>query len=448
MANAQYTTWRRYVPVVMTLIAAVAVGALIGFEAIDEHEQLVTGSRLIVRRFSTEFAGTAEARDAPPVSYDASRRAYNFGRYTRPIKHMNVGPMSPLHRVAADKGFVWIGMNDGEWHVSMALLQFNYAAAAVVSVYCPRTNASWSLYRDLPALLALIGPKFVADGQGRIGVSAGCVKYGDLWATMSVCYNESTATVDVAADVWLKPDIAGVHTAPSLLAGSANATRLVFNYSVDIGLGTFPNMVMPLGANRAVSVSKYAARPIAQGHLSLTTESGTTVASRALGGALAATDYTRGLLRRRSVWKWLCLSTTLEGTNEPYGLHISTDTYDFGEKGASSESSVFDRTSDGPGFMFYDEPDVAFRQLNMTARKKTDSQWHITGPDLDLVFTPHGGTFHGDIHLGVIDCDLWHMWGTFSGYAPRRRRSADAAESGRVPLRRVAGVLEDHFSLW
>jgi hypothetical protein len=376
------------------------------------------------------------------MPWSFATQQFDFGRYSRPVASTFIPALSPWDRLTKDKAFVWVGVASGSVHVSMALLQFNYAGAAVFSVFDARSGDSWSLYRDLPGPLApIFGPRF----RGGASVVSGCVTQADWAGNASVCYDSATEAVHVNASVRLFADEPSQITRQTRgsQTPSVPAVTLSLTYAVDVGRGTFPTLILPLGPRRPVTVSKYAGRVVSSGKLQLT-GSGVDgdVLHHDLSGAVASTDFTRGLLRRETVWKWVSLSAVVDGV--PYGLHLSTGTYDFGPGGASSESSVFSTGASGvPEFRFLDLPNVTVEQSD-TAVQRTESTWHVVGPGgISLTFVPHGGKFHGDIHLGLVDCDLWHMWGTFSGTAPPR-----AAGGPPLVLTDVPGVLEDHYSLW
>ena len=452
---SQATTSSEIIIISMSLPSSLCVAVLLALfvglfyppsrVSVEEQQQLIPVARQIVDTLSSDYPRHKMDKVSPEASFDDKAGLYNFGRFTRPIKNANLAPLSRWDMLTTDKTFVWSGMTKGNITVSLAMLQFNYAAAAVFAVYDATSGHSWSQYIDLPAVLALLGPKFEPDAAGHIGVAAGCARRQDWGGQGSVCYDETTHEVVVDAAATLKLD--KVNSQLGSADSPAEKIHVSLSYRAGLGKGYFPTMVFPLGVSRAVTVSKYAARPISQGRLKLGDAE-----TLDLTGALASTDYTRGQLRRETVWKWLSLSTLLPD-GRPYGLHLSTGTYDFGRDNASSESSIFSLTPDGrPSFAFYDTAGVVIRPSD-ASKLRNEVPWRITGVDLDMTFTPQGGKFHGDIHLGVIDADLLHMWGTFTGIAPRRAplgggESEGNLEGTTVALVGVPGVLEDHYSLW
>lgn len=457
------------------LTRAIVVAALaVGVWMVSEQSRFAEVADLpdVARSISAAFRSGSPtvATISPPSMLNATTGRYNFGRYPRPVLDAALKSDLPWWTtLTTDKAFAWVSVRHGaSLQLSMALLQFNYAAAAVFSVFDAETGRSWSLYRDLPAALApLFGPKVAPDAEGRFGVTAGCITQRDWAGNASICFDSSRRVLVVEAHEPLSLDVNGPLTPRANVAAEdlPQQVQLHVRAEIDLDAGYFPTMVMPIGPNRPVYVSKYAARPIASGALTLLDPaSGRRVIDVPdLQGALASSDWTRGQLRRVSIWKWISLAAVVDGRR--YGLHLSSDTYDFQPNGASSESSVFTTSDEGqPSFQFYEEKatwtrsDASEGSPSTTKKKPTEVTWRIVGPDLDLEFTPHGGTFHGDIHLGVIDCDLWHMWGTFSGKAPLRRvlsttdgdgnGSAGQGATSHVVLDRVPGVLEDHYSRW
>ena len=147
----------------------------------------------------------------------------------------------------------------------------------------------------------------------------------------------------------------------------------------------------------------------------------------------------------------------------------------------------------GTTFGFYGAPGVTFTSIPMSATEGGSdephnkmaafrSRWRILGPNMNLTFTP-SGHFHGDFHYGVLDGDLYHMWGTLDGIAPlcaadpasiapstlndlpkevvgnlqhayhsemKTCLSLSGGVSGvrSVLLRGVPAVLEDHYAKW
>ena len=69
------------------------------------------------------------------------------------------------------------------------------------------------------------------------------------------------------------------------------------------------------------------------------------------------------------------------------------------------------------------------------------SRWAVAATDgsLDVTFTPTDA-IPGQIHVGIVEADLYHMWGVLRGRL--------TVNSQVFAINDVVAVLEEHYAVW
>lgn len=340
-------------------------------------------------------------------SYDETL-GYAFGRSRRPIMDMNLHKLTTSQRIAQRKEFVWSSVTDGSLLVGSALLQFGYTTGAIVYVYDSKSGESMRAHLELP-LLASFGATFEPSEKFQeSSVVNGCAKWSVLGLEASKCYNESSRNFDV-----------------SLVGRFTNGKSFDIQYDLST-LGETMSMVFPLGPNRASVVTKMGG---ATSHAKVSIDNKVVVMDKPLG----LIDYTRGLLRRLTLWHWTAVSWRV-GDNQ-YGFQLSEGTYD-DKNGVSLESTLWVNN-----VAHHISSRVVYTQLDLSV-DKVKSAWSIKTIDgsVALTFKP-ADAIVGSFRYGIVDGDLFHMWGVYSG-------SVQLPTGEVISMKNAPGVLEDHYALW
>lgn len=426
------SSWQaRWCPLLVLLLGGIAIlivgcSVLCWIFLIDIEDGSIVVS---TPELAAKFQGQTIEAETVHSAYDLQSNRYNFGRYATPLLETQLHDLNVVQTVAQRKEFVWVSLTGGDWLVGMAMLQFNYVASVVINAFNKATLRSYQRKIELPGPFSMWGPQWTPDDLGHTGLIAGCVVQETvLGVEASFCYEPKTNSVEVKIK-------------STVFSAEGLGTPLNVRFSFSLQGLAFPTMVFPLGPKRAAIVSKIAAAPAAEDAILSLGDM-----AFVLSSPVVALDYTRGLLRRLTVWKWMSLSTTSQAAHgidtdliRSYGMHLSRGTYDFIEN-VSAESTIF---VNGQDFSFLDSPNVTFTKLTPDV-DPDQSQWTVTdGRHLNLTFSPKG-RFDGRFNYLVVDGALWHMWGLFTGTAPLPARYSEAY----VEIKNVAGVLEDHYALW
>jgi hypothetical protein len=372
-----------------------------------------------------EYAGTEYVQhyDLETIHQKAPVRAcdyllgYKFGRYRTPVHTKNMHSLTAFQTFTQLKAFAYTSITDNEnWFIGSALLQFNYNGAVIVYVYNLRTNESYITQKELP-LVSMAGIPFFDPNSSAIN---GCVnwKKGVLGFEGTKCYNVSTGNYDV------------------FLAGKFPRPGPTYEISYSISTkGEAMSMIFPIGPNRPSLVTKFAGTTVSNALLKIGKTKHQFDSTRTLG----MMDWTKGLLRRVTYWHWLAMSWSApasDGTSSRnfYGLQLSEGTYD-NDKNVSYESTLWINHK-----AYHVNSQIIFTQVTPGV-KAFESNWTVQSVDraVDLTFS-FGNVIKGSFHYGIIDGDLFHMWGLYSGTINHQGEI--------IPLKNVPGTLEDHYALW
>ena len=184
-----------------------------------------------------------------------------------------------------------------------------------------------------------------------------------------------------------------------------------------------------------------------------------TDASMTLGGvvidlndSLGMMDYTRGLLRRFTLWHWLAMSWystsgSSDGTGTKstrYGLQLSEGTYD------NLQNVSLESTLCVDGSAYHVNIPIIYTQLDKSV-KPQDSQWEVKSADgltIDLKFTPSDSIVNA-IHYYIINGDLYHIWGSYTGSIHNTEYIVgNSLDESIIHVNGVPGTLEDHYAVW
>lgn len=347
---------------------------------------------------------TIHSKRTPLSAFNVEKQIYNFGRYRKPVKNLNLHQLTAFQKFAQLKEFAYTAVADEEWFIGSALLQFHYNAAAIVYVYNTKSNQSHILQLELP-LVSFLGTNF----DDSTSVLNGCVTWNKtLGFTGKKCFNNEEHNYDVE------------------LSGTFNdGVKFEIDYSISLD-GESMSMIFPIGPKRPALVTKFGGA-LSAAAMRLNGK------EYVLSNPLGMMDWTRGLLRRLTYWHWLAMSWT-DGQNNAYGLQLSEGTYD-NANGVSLESTLWINDK-----AHHVNSKIIFTQLTKEV-KPYESDWMVQSEDgsVDLRFR-FGNVIKGSFHYFILDGDLFHMWGLYSGTI----KFGDEV----IRVENVPGTLEDHYALW
>ena len=358
-------------------------------------------------------------------AYDEALRRYRFGRSLEPRHQANIPQdLNFFETFFQLKQFCWVSAAAGDWMIGVAVLEFHYITSVVISTFNVVTGRSWKSKLEVPlAWLVGLGAQWESSREsGRIGpiVDGHRVVFNNPMFTTRAEMNFTGKTVKVYA-------------ATDQLGESGDATKALIHFEVlfevEVPAKHF-GMVFPIGPRRASIVHKFSgARLSTPTYLRL----GATEITIPSSGS-GSMDYTRGLLRRMTKWRW----ASLTHPSLRYGFHFSTGTYDVDH--ISVENTVF---VNGTVVLYAHDIAIEPEPDSDGSAPPYQKKWSVRSlhsEHLRLIFTP-ADYHHGSFHYGVLDGDLFHMWGRYSGIAP-------LADGRQLSLDAVGGVLEEHYALW
>ncbi|CUG91525.1 membrane-associated protein, putative [Bodo saltans] len=272
--------------------------------------------------------------------YDETSKQYNFQRRITgsPLRNMDLPRQLTLpQRATQSKEFLWIAGSNADWHIGLALLQFQFIGVLVVNIWDVKQNVSWSRKVEVPlAALLGAGPHFRpgSNGHRAPGSDGHEVTFGDHRLNGG-CRASVRFTANSDGQLGAFVHFSGnVHASPNSACGEGqqrirrHGRRYVeFDYAVKVPTDHL-SMVFPIGPHRASMVVKFAGASTAPAprirwdkegewmSLNASDDPTTTTTQRQQQQQqqqqqqlfLVALDYTRGLLRRETTWYWACVN--------------------------------------------------------------------------------------------------------------------------------------------
>lgn len=142
---------------------------------------------------------------------------------------------------------------------------------------------------------------------------------------------------------------------------------------------------------------------------------------------LATVDWTRSHAARVTRWKWASLVARLPHGRR-LGLNLSADVYD--NSGACSQENA----------LWLDGCVQPLGKILFVLPEHRDTQdWHLTGPDIDLTFTPMGAR-RSDVDFGLVKSQFIQPFGVFNGQVHLCGTP--------IAVENAIGVVEDHLAVW
>ena len=326
---------------------------------------------------------------------------------------MNLHPLTKAQEYFQKKEFDWTAIANREWFIGSAILQFNYNSAIIVYAYDIVRGVTHIKQVEIP-LISFIGARFVPDTQNRSSAIAGCAYWSSPGTSASKCGVVRNGTP--------------AHIV-SLQGVFQDGLTYDITYEMDLS-GEVMGMVYPIGPNRASVVNKAGGARVSQVKVQL-------------GGqpvpflqGLGLMDYTRGLLRRFTRWHWTACTWYSRDLSHRYGLQLSEGTYDTAGN-YSLESTLW-----VDGITYPIQEPITYTPRNSSTPPQS-TVWDVSSASVHLTFVPQG-LILGSFHYYLIDGDLYHMWGLYSGYVLR----VIDGTAYRVMLHDIPGTLEDHYALW
>lgn len=142
---------------------------------------------------------------------------------------------------------------------------------------------------------------------------------------------------------------------------------------------------------------------------------------------LATVDWTRSHAARLTKWKWASLVAHLPQGHR-LGLNLSADVYDNSSAESQENALWLDGRIQSLGKISFILPEQRHKQ-----------DWHLSGPDIDLIFTPLGAR-RSDVDFGLIKSQFIQPFGKFNGLVHFGGKP--------IALQNAIGVVEDHLALW
>eukprot|EP01062_Namystynia_karyoxenos_P030840 TRINITY_DN22944_c0_g1_i1.p1 TRINITY_DN22944_c0_g1~~TRINITY_DN22944_c0_g1_i1.p1 ORF type:complete len:448 (+),score=125.92 TRINITY_DN22944_c0_g1_i1:81-1346(+) len=405
-------SWRPIILAALTpAVLVVALGVVI---ALPQPNWLLpdgespTAAEALVHVRGGEAAFLKLGADPPASSWDAKAQSYNFGRWRRAVPRADLHPLTVTQRLVQRKEWHWVSFTAGPLMIAAAVMQLGYISHVITYWFDASTGRTGKSEHQVPLAGLLLGAKFRAHDGGPSTVVHGCTSWDGPGPMLSMCWDEAASAMRIA------------------VASSTDGGPLRANITVHLPPGEdMLSFVYPLGPRRPAVVTKFAG---AAATAVVDTGSG----PRVLQG-VAANDWTRSLSRRVTIWNWAAASWVDAATGTRIGLQLSRGCYE-DSKGRGIESFMSINGTVTPL-----DDHVDFR-LPAKARLAADP-WEVESARgaVRYTFTPRDRV-HGEFHLGALDGDLWHVWGTMSGTL--------SAGGTKYHFDKVPGVIEEHYALW
>ena len=341
-------------------------------------------------------------------------RGYNFGRFRRPIGDMNLHSLTKPQELFQKKEFVWTAIGNREWFIGSAILQFNYNSALIVYAYDIVNSISHFKQVEIP-LFTFIGAHFAKDSQNKSSAIAGCAYWSSLGTTASKC--------------GVMRNGLPIHII-SLKGTFHDGLSYDIYYELEMS-DEVMGMVYPIGPNRASVVTKAGGVRVTNARIQFGQ-----LPPIPFNYGLGLMDYTRGLLRRTTLWHWLACTWYSKDHMHRYGLQLSEGTYD-NPQNISLENSLW-----ADGITYPIREAISFIPLNTNVAPQ-HTTWEVSSPSIQLTFIPNN-LILGTFHYYIVDGDLYHIWGLYSGYITQVINGTKY----RVLLNNIPGTLEDHYAVW
>lgn len=331
---------------------------------------------------ATAPAAPARSLGAAPASFlDARTGEPAYGSYSGPLPAVSLGRAGVLARFARRKRWVYTAIATDEVWIAVAVVRTGYAATAFAFAY------------------DLVGKRMLLDasvlGPAPVARVAGdCHAQGEL-ARFSLGKTRIAMT-----------------RGGSVLGLQVRMRDLEIDASIDESAGPPAiTAIADLGAGLRSGTEKRGLLPV---------RGRARCGSRELGldGGTAGYDYTHGLLPRHTSWRWAFALGRSSG-GERFGLNLVQ-----GFVGAAECAAFI-----GDRLVPLAEPRFAFDAAAPL------EPWRITGPAVDLTFTP--GAAHADgTNLLLVKSRFIQPVGTFAGTIAGSTVSS------------LPGVVEDQDILW
>lgn len=364
-------------------------------------------------------------------SFNAEKASYNFGRYRHILEDMNLHELTPSQIFMQKKQFVWSSVANNDWFIGSAVFHFGYTSGILVYVYDIRQSISHQIQIELPIVGHVLGASFNSNTEKhRISPLNGCATFDMLGVSGSKCYFDNRFVVKLKGQF-------------------KDQVPFDIQYYLDYADDDSMSLVFPIGPKRASVVNKLGGVVATEASMVL---NGVSIE---LKDCLGLMDYTRGLLRRFTLWHWTAMTwysdaISSHGHGESmnkrkrYGLQLSEGTYD-NNNNVSLESTLW-----VDGTAHHINIALVYTQLDVSLAAQF-SNWTVKSVDnitIDLTFVPSDSIVSA-FHYYIIDGDLYHIWGRY--YGTIRNSEFIVGESMNESLLRINGVpgtLEDHYAIW
>jgi len=328
---------------------------------------------------------------APDAAIDPVTGLPRFGSYRGGLPRVDLAPVTggALRQITRRKRWLYVMIASDDLLVALAVVRLGYAANAFAYAFDRRTLR-------MRATRSAIGPMFACE-VGDTG-GEGCharFRFGRTKVAIERPRGSMYYTIDASFRGFELHARADSRDAPPALTAIA-----------------------PIPGGRVNTTEKRALLD-ASGEITLDG------ARSSLDGALAGTDYTHGLLARRTAWRWAYLLGRAT-TGERVGLNLVQGFVGEPECAVWIDGEVHPVAE---GRFAFD-------------RKRPLDEWRITTADggVDLRFLP-GGMHAERTNLGVVHTDFVQPAGIYSGKI--------RFDGGReLVVDRVLGVAEDQDVIW
>lgn len=415
--------WNR-VWVFVLAIAVVAYFVRINLYALqrDDTSPLATNS----------FVDNLKSLQSPPSAiYSAeSSRSYAFGRYYGPIPNLNFAPTTTYQNIFHRKKWHFVAVSSGDTLIGLAIADMGYLTSGFVYYLNTTTDATEFQQVVMPKLpfSSPLGDITVAETTvpSTSQQLSSCSRFtGGLLSSLaiSICATSVNAVInyDVVVNAVFSNFSFVLNTTITSIASKTTSLPS------PAGCEHFA-MLYPLGVHRPAYTNKLA---------NCGTTGYVTTSNASIPVTSALMDYTNGMPSHLTTWYWIAITTP------EWGLQMSTGVYS--DKEGNGMENIF---------WWRGNRHVLNCSVNIASGAHKNpppgSGAVILGRgvevvcsdatvQIDLVYLPMAQV-PTTVNTPVLSGSLLHTYGIYNGEIE--------VKNDIIEVKRIPGILEDHFAYW
>ena len=418
------------------LALSVAVVALTGFYLADLFRETAVDEGNLAK-FATALKGFEDKAPASLLKSDGSG-GYHFGRWKSPIKDLSFmsekGLQAPSSREFVKlKRWDYMSLGDDRYFVALAMVHINYLEE--VFVYAVDLANPTKKFEYLSRR-----PPFTLDfaSSSVSGCTAHAADPFHLEAkSLSTCFDDKDNLFRISINL-------------PLTAADGETRHLLASFAVTPQEDLVISFPLGGSSSRPAYVHKSAGMTAVGNIKFFGAEGGAKGDEGHYFDGLASIDWTKSLALRTTTWNWLSVSgratvkthttdaagkVTTETAQGDFGINLSARVYDV--EGESVENGFWLNHTVYP---------LAGAKFELPKEPLRD-QWKVVslnGETFSLTFSPQGAR-EDHTNLGLVVSDFIQPFGYVSGTV---KIPAGNSVVHEVIIKKVFGVVEDHYAVW